>query len=70
MPSINESIEQLTASLQELATQSDNQMDHPEPLTTGHVPVHDLCVSQEVEAFLETTRTYAAKTRNISVGMY
>ena len=70
MANINESIEQLTASLQELAAQSYNQVQQSPPMTAGTVAEHDLLISEEVEAFVELTRAYADKTRNVSVGTY
>jgi hypothetical protein len=70
MANINESIEQLTVSLQELTTHSYNHVQHAKPLGTEQVSVQDLRVSEEVELFVETTRAYADKTRNVSVGSY
>ena len=70
MANINESIEQLTVSLQELATQSYTDAQHGKLLSTEQVSVQDLRVSEEVELFVETTRAYADKTRNVSVGTY
>jgi len=70
MANINESIEQLTASLQELTTQTYKQAHITDPVSPGNVSVEELQVSEEVESFLERTRAYADKTRNVSVGMY
>ena len=70
MATINESIEQLTASLQELAAHTYNHVPQPEPMTAGQASFQDLSVSAEVEAFIETTRAYADSTRNVSVGTY
>ena len=68
MANMNESIEQLTASLQEL-TQTYGHGPTPEAVS-GQVSVRDLRVSEEVQSFLAATRAYTEKTRNISVGTY
>lgn len=70
MASINESIEQLTASLQELATHSYNHAPSFVPAGTEQVSLQDFRISEEVESFVETTRAYAEQTRNVSVGTY
>ena len=70
MANINESIEQLTASLQELTEQTYNHAHTTEPVSAGKVAVDELQVSKEVESFVEKTRAYSDKTRNVSVGTY
>jgi hypothetical protein len=69
MANINESIEQLTASLQALSAHTYCHSDNGEAVA-GNVPVDELQVSAEVEAFVAATRAYSEKTRNVSVGTY
>ena len=69
MATINESIEQLTASLQELTAQTYNHANATDKVD-GKVAVDELKLSKEVESFVENTRAYSAKTRNVSVGTY
>lgn len=66
MANNNASIEELTASLQELAAQSYANCAQP----VGPVRVDELQISAEVESFVEDTRAYAEKTRNVSEGTY
>ena len=68
MANINESIEQLTASLQELA-QTYGHGTPPGPVS-GQVSAGDLRVSEEVQSFVDATRAYSEKTRDISIGTY
>ena len=61
---------ELTASLQELTSMSErpsgqNHTDLPSLIAAG-----EFTVSQEVEVFLERTREYSDKTRNVHVGTY
>jgi hypothetical protein len=67
MADINESIEQLTASLQELTAKTYTSTCEA---VAGKVESHELQVSKEVEAFVANTRAYSDKTRNVSVGRY
>jgi hypothetical protein len=69
MANINESIDQLTESLQELAAKT---YGHASPCeaVAGKVPANELKVSEEVERFVASTRAYSDKTRNVSVGTY
>jgi hypothetical protein len=69
MANINESIEKLTASLQELTAHTYSHADKGETVA-GSVSVDDLQVSAEVESFVAATRAYTEKTRNVSVGTY
>ena len=69
MANLNESIEQLTASLQELTAQSYTHAPHAEAVG-GPVAAEELPVSKEVESFLDQTRAYTEQTRNVSVGTY
>ena len=69
MANINESIEKLTASLQELTARAHSHADQGETVA-GSVSVDDLQVSVEVESFVAATRAYTEKTRNVSVGTY
>ena len=66
---VNDSIEQLTASLQELTSRTYCQ-SHGFETASGEVSAADLEVSKEVESFIEMTRAYAEKTRSVSVGTY
>lgn len=68
MANINESIEQLTASLQELTAQTYGHATCE--AVAGKVPANELQVSKEVETFVADTRAYLDKTRNVSVGKY
>ena len=70
MPDITESIEKLTASLQQLTAESNNQVQtqtEPEPLT---LPAEELKFSPGVQAFVRRNRDYDAATRSVSVGTY
>jgi hypothetical protein len=69
MANINESIEQLTASLQALTAQPYGHTSTCEAVA-GKVPVNELQVSKEVETFVADTGAYSEKTRNVSVGKY
>jgi hypothetical protein len=69
MANINESIEQLTASLQELTEKKQHTVCGYETVA-GEVPESELTVSTEVEKFVTDTRAYSDRTRNVSVGVY
>jgi hypothetical protein len=69
MATINESIEQLTASLQELTAHTYCQVNNGDS-EPRNVPVDELKVSEEVESFVAATSAYSEKTRNVSVGTY
>lgn len=69
MANINESIEQLTASLQELMAETYNHA-HCIEIPKGKIAPDELRFSDSVSAFLEETRAYSVKTRNVSVGSY
>lgn len=69
MANMNESIDQLTASLQELTARTYGQACTCETVA-GKVPANELQVSKEVESFVADTRAYSDKTRNVSVGKY
>jgi hypothetical protein len=69
MANINESIEQLTASLQELTAQTYNHAQITDAIE-GKVAMDELQLSREVEAFVNATSAYSEKTREISVGTY
>ncbi|MBU6410115.1 MAG: hypothetical protein KGR98_06990, partial [Verrucomicrobia bacterium] len=66
---INESIKQLTASLQELTARTYGHSSSCEAVA-GKVRANELQVSKEVESFVAKTRAYADKTRKVSVGRY
>jgi len=71
MSTINESIEELTASLQELTTaRTYGHAETNEAATVGYVSVDELKVSADIENFVAATRAYSEKTRNVSVGTY
>ena len=67
MANNNASIEELTASLQELTAQSYGNCTQP---VAGSVDVDELQIPEEVESFVEDMRAYAEKTRNVSEGTY
>ena len=67
MANVTQSIEELTASLQELTSGSYNNCV---PVTAGQLPVDELSIPQEVESFVRDTIDYADKTRSISSGIY
>jgi hypothetical protein len=70
MPDITESIEKLTASLQQLTAQSTGETQtetNPEPVT---LPAGQLKFSPGVEAFVRRNRDYDTATRSVSVGTY
>jgi hypothetical protein len=70
MPDITESIEKLTASLQQLTAESTDETQtqtEPEPVT---LPAGELKFSPGVEAFVRRNRDYDTATRSISVGTY
>ena len=69
MANINESIEQLTASLQELTEKKRSHTCGYETVA-GEVSESDLTVSTEVEKFVTDKRAYSDKTRDVSVGVY
>jgi len=69
MANINESIEQLTASLQELTARTYGHTSNCDAVA-GKVPANELQVSKEVETFVTETRAYSDKTRKVSVGRY
>jgi hypothetical protein len=69
MANLNESIEQLTESLQELAARPYCHIEHGETAAES-MAVDELMVSKEVELFVTDTRAYADRTRNVSVGTY
>jgi hypothetical protein len=63
----NASIEELTASLQELTTQSYGNCTQQ---VGGVVNVQELQIPNGVESFVESTLAYADQTRNVSAGTY
>lgn len=70
MADINESIEQLTASLQELAaTRAGNRCGAALPVCDT-LSAGELITPKEVESFVQRNRDYASRTRSISVGTY
>ena len=66
---MSESIERLTASLQELATHSYTH-SHSAPASAEKISLQDLRISVEVQSFIENTRAYAEQTCNVSIGTY
>ncbi len=66
MANINPTIEQLTASLQELTVQTYNS---GQPMS-AQIRVDELQVSKDVAKFVEDARDYAEKTRDVSTGTY
>jgi hypothetical protein len=69
MTNINESMDQLTESLQELTAKTCGHAC-PCEAVAGKVPANELKVSEKVERFVASTRAYSDKTRNVSVGTY
>ena len=70
MPNLDDSIEELTTSLQELAAsraegQCITEETPPSTLSTG-----ELTFSKEVESFVQKNRDYATKTRLVSEGTF
>ncbi|MEW6305021.1 MAG: hypothetical protein AB1705_16215 [Verrucomicrobiota bacterium] len=66
---MNYATKELTASLQELTTKSQQPAADAKPLPES-LAAGEFAFSKEVEGFLEKTQAYSAKTRNISVGTY
>ena len=68
---MNYATKELTASLQELTSQSEQQADNlvEEPLPVC-IAASELTLSKEVQSFLEKTREYSARTRSVCVGIY
>ncbi|MDB6041371.1 MAG: hypothetical protein JWM99_5212 [Verrucomicrobiales bacterium] len=71
MATINEAIQQLTISLQELTASSKeaNPLSAPQAFTSS-VELASLTRSPEVQSFLEKVSDYAERTRNVSLGTY
>jgi hypothetical protein len=67
---MNYAAKELTTSLQELTSRSEQQFcKRPEPLPTS-ITQGDTTLSKEVDTFLEKTREYSARTKNANVGTY
>jgi hypothetical protein len=70
MANTSDSIEELTASLQELAAyRKDKGCDEAVALP-GILSPGELTLSQEVESFVQKNREYALQSRSVSVGIY
>jgi len=69
MTNMNESIQQLTEALQELAASRRDgtyrARDFPQYLSEK-----DLTFSKDVDVFLAETRAYSEKTKDVSIGVY
>lgn len=61
---------ELTASLQELTSKSEQQLGQKEEVLPTSIAAGEFTVSKEVESFLEKTQEYSAKTRNVHIGTY
>lgn len=67
---MNYATKELTTSLQELTSRSEQQFcKRQEPLPTS-ITQGDTTLSKEVDTFLEKTREYSARTKNANVGAY
>lgn len=67
---MNYATKELTASLQELTSQSEQPVHHPREPLPASIAASDLTLSKEVQSFLERTREYSARTRDVHVGTY
>jgi hypothetical protein len=67
---MNSTIQELTAALQELTVREAKEIGAAGRTLPGKVDANELAPLPEIEAFLETRREYAVKTRHVSVGMY
>ena len=70
MPDTIDSMEELTASMQQL-TAEHNRGTPPEPEAPLKIlPAKQLAFSPEVDSFVQQNRDYSAATRSVSVGTY
>ena len=69
MATTNQSIEQLTAALQELTADLANAEPSAEQSSPQSIPTTRLNFSEGVEAFLESSRQHAELTRGVSVAI-
>ncbi len=67
---MNYATKELTASLQELTSKSEQQPRQGKKSLPASIAAGEFSFSKEVESFLEHTRNYSAKTRNVNVGTY
>jgi hypothetical protein len=70
MANISDSIEELTASLQELAAHRNDKGCEEAVHLPGILSAGELTLSPEVESFVERNREYAVQSRSVSVGVY
>lgn len=70
MGNIDDSIEQLTAALQQLTAELAEPPPAERQEPAGCLPANQLRLSEGVESFVARSREYADKTRAISVGTY
>ena len=71
MANLNESVEQLTASLQELAANESSQAtSHVVGVGFEQFSARNLRISGDVETFLNASFAHAEQTRHLSVGTY
>jgi hypothetical protein len=70
MPDIAESIEQLTASLQQLTAERAHRTHAETEHVPATLPIEQLKFSSGVEEFVQRNQEYAAATRSVSVGTY
>jgi len=70
MPDITESIDQLTASLQQLTVERAEGVRGEPQQTPDSLPARELAFWSGVESFVQQNRDYAAATRSVSVGTY
>lgn len=67
---MNYATKELTASLQELTSQSEQSAHHASEPLPASIAESELTLSKEVQTFLERTREYSARTRDVHVGTY
>jgi hypothetical protein len=70
MNNLNDSLDQLTASLQELAASRTSTQVGAEVNVPQSMPAQDFQLSAEVESFVQRNLEYSAQTRSVSVGSY
>lgn len=67
---MNYAMSKLTASLQSLTRQSQQQRDTSRPALPKVIPVGKFRVTKGVDSFLEKRGDYTAKSQSVRVGSY
>ena len=70
MNNLNDSLEQLTASLQELTASRTSTQVGADVIVPESLPAQDFQLSAEVESFVQRNLEYSKQTRAVSVGSY